>query len=303
MTLAITEYSPTEAALADLSNRFKGVVFNVSTTKGMEEARKARAEIRGYRTNLESKRKEIKAPALERCRLIDEEAKRITKALEELEDPIDAIIKAEEARKAAEKEARERAERERIAAIQNRIAEIGAAPMRAIGKTSDQIAEQIRTLSLVAIDETFAEFSDQAIATMGDALAKMQQALKAQKAQEVEADRLKAQREAFEAQQEQARRQQEENEAKLRAMREEIYRHSLDQEERERQQREASEAEERRRLEEAAAAEQALIKEGSKTTGLISQICDLLALMTYEQLEDVLCHVKTIQAQQLSTGD
>ena len=87
---SIAEYSPTAAGLADLAHRFKNVVFDVSTTKGDKEARAARLELVRLRTGLEAKRKELKAPALERSRLIDAEAKRITDAILLLEEPIDA---------------------------------------------------------------------------------------------------------------------------------------------------------------------------------------------------------------------
>ena len=73
----IVEYSSTAAALAELRSRY-AAPFDVATAKGMALAKEARAEVRGYRTALETLRKEIKAPALERCRLIDDEAKRIT---------------------------------------------------------------------------------------------------------------------------------------------------------------------------------------------------------------------------------
>src|SRR3990167_5126551 len=98
----IAEYSKTAAALADLANRYKSVVFDVATREGMLAAIKGRAEIRGYRVALEKTRVEIKAPALERARLIDTEAKRIKEALEALENPIDQAIKAEEGRKERE---------------------------------------------------------------------------------------------------------------------------------------------------------------------------------------------------------
>lgn len=108
----IAEYSETAAALADLRQKYEKVVFQVATKDGMQVAVKARAELRGYRVALEKKRVEIKAPALERTRLIDAEAKRITAELSALEDPIDSLIKQEEGRKE-----RERAERE--AALQD----------------------------------------------------------------------------------------------------------------------------------------------------------------------------------------
>ena len=100
---ALTEYNPTEAALADLRQRYADVAFDLTTTKGDKEARAARKELVTLRTSLEAKRKELKAPALERAKLIDTEAKRIEAAILELEEPIDAQIKADEARRERER--------------------------------------------------------------------------------------------------------------------------------------------------------------------------------------------------------
>jgi len=60
MNTQITEYSKTEAALSDLRTRYSGVVYEVSATKGMNDAKTARAELRNLRVDLEKKRKEIK---------------------------------------------------------------------------------------------------------------------------------------------------------------------------------------------------------------------------------------------------
>lgn len=70
-------------------------MWDVSTTKGDREARAARKELVTLRTSLEAKRKELKAPALERAKLIDTEAKRIEAEIRSLEDPIDALIVAD----------------------------------------------------------------------------------------------------------------------------------------------------------------------------------------------------------------
>ena len=112
----IAEYSHTEAALATLGERYRGVVYDVTQKPGMTDALLARREIREIRTALEKTRVEIKGPALKRCQQIDSEAKRITSALLALEDPIDAQIKKEETRKAEEAAVVQRAEAERIAA-------------------------------------------------------------------------------------------------------------------------------------------------------------------------------------------
>lgn len=128
---AIAEYTATEAALADLRAKYEAVVYDVTDAKTMKLAKEARAEIKGYRVALEKCRVEIKAPALERCRAIDADAKRITADLLALEEPIDAQIKAEETRKEREKAAAEEAERQRVAAINARFDAIKALPSRA----------------------------------------------------------------------------------------------------------------------------------------------------------------------------
>ena len=116
----IAEYNQTAIALAELRTRY-AKDYDVGTAPGMAEAKAARATVRGYRVALEKTRVEIKAPALERTRLIDAEAKRITAELLAIEEPIDVAIKAEEARKAEEKAAKERAEAERINVIKAKI--------------------------------------------------------------------------------------------------------------------------------------------------------------------------------------
>lgn len=194
MTTQIVEYSKTEAALADLAQRYKGVVFDVATTVGMTTARKGRAEIRGYRTALETLRVEIKAPALERCRLIDAEAKRITAELIALEEPIDALIKNEEQRREREKAEKERQERERVERIQAAIAKVGNDAASMAGKSSEQIAVAIETVSMFEVGEWAGEFKEQAQAAKDAARAKLDELHAAAVAHEEEQARIKAER-------------------------------------------------------------------------------------------------------------
>lgn len=230
MSTSIQEYSKTDAALADLAARFKGIVYDVTTGTGMAEAKVARAEIRGYRVDLEKVRVEIKAPALERCRQIDAEAKRITAALVELEQPIDALIKTEESRK--EREAMERAmvEQRRIDGIKASIESIRQIPANCVGKPSTKLAETLATLSRSLPPDGFAEFQAEAEAVIRASLAQVEAMLAGVQAQEAEAERIKADRAEI---------------VKLRA----------EQAERDRIGREAMEAEERASRERIAAAE------------------------------------------------
>ena len=224
-TTAITEYSATEAGLAELRERFVGAKFDCSTPDGMRAAKAARLELVKLRTGLEAMRKEIKAPALERCRLIDAEAQRITGELVALETPIDAQIKAEEQRKEDERRAREEAERERVQKIHARIATIANEVARAAGKPAAEVALRIEVLRVHELQPAnYDEFLPQAQATLADVL--------------VQLDALLAERRAFEAEQ-----------ARIAAEREELARLRAEQE--------ARLAAERKAAEEAAAAERA----------------------------------------------
>jgi hypothetical protein len=110
----LTEFSRVEAGLAALRAKHGNTVYEVSTTAGMDAAKAARAEIREPRFALEKVRKAAKAPLLAIGRRIDAEAVRITEAILAIEEPIDGQIKAEEARKVAEREAKRAAEVERL---------------------------------------------------------------------------------------------------------------------------------------------------------------------------------------------
>ena len=93
-TTAIAEYNLVEAGLEALRGRYSDIVFDLRSVKGNTEARQARKELVTLRTSLEAKRKELQAPLRDRAALINEEAKRITAAVLELERPIYEIGRA-----------------------------------------------------------------------------------------------------------------------------------------------------------------------------------------------------------------
>ncbi|OFW58415.1 MAG: hypothetical protein A2Y75_01520 [Candidatus Solincola sediminis] len=160
MGSSIQEYSKTEAALSILRGKYAGVVYDVASLDGMKTAKEARAELRGYRVELERVRKDIKAPALKRCTEIDTEAKRITRELSALEDPIDSAIKSEEGRVDREKRERklaeERASSERVERERASIDAIRSPLLWLIGKPSSDILAQIKKTQ--AIDTASPEY-------------------------------------------------------------------------------------------------------------------------------------------------
>lgn len=240
---AVAEYNPIAAGLAECRQRYAGVVYDLRTTKGNDDAHKARKELVTLRTSLESKRKELKAPLLAQAKLVDDEAKRITGELLALEEPIDAQIKADEARREAEKQAREEAERKRVAAIRERIAAIVAQPAKAARlRSSALLATAIDALHEQELaEDDFAEFLGEARAAQDAALASMGEMLATLREHEAEAARLKAEREALERAEREAAERRAEEERVAREQREaEVARLRAEREVFERQQAEAA---------------------------------------------------------------
>lgn len=195
---------------------------DVSTPAGMKVAVQHRAAFRLIRVEAEKARKLRKAPILEIGRLLDTRYKDLEAEIAPLEDRFDAAIKAEEQRKERERIAREQAEAERIARIQEGIRDIRGALIDVAGRSAEAIEEKI--LELVALEitkESCQEFVGEAEAAREGTLAKLREMHAAAVAQEAEAVRI----------------------AEERA---ELERRQAEQAERERAQREAAEAETRR---------------------------------------------------------
>ncbi|VDH07615.1 hypothetical protein [Bordetella trematum] len=223
----IKQYSPIEAGLAKLREQFAGVVFDVTTTKGLEDAKAARQAIRAPRYELEKARKALKAPALEYSKRIDSEAKRIEAELLALETPLDEAIKAEEARKEEIKAAKAREDLKRQQDIQERLDHIRDFATSAAGLSSAKIEAMRETLAEFQIStELYAHRAGEAMLLQEETLAKMDQLHSAALAQEQEAARLAAERAAMERQRQEqeaaAQRQREAEAAELARQRAEL---------------------------------------------------------------------------------
>lgn len=193
-TFEVVEYSPVEAGLEALRTKYSDLAFDLRSTKGNAEARAARKELVSLRTSLEAKRKELKTPLLARAALIDSEAKRITAEVIALEKPIDDQIKADEARRETERLAREQAEQARVARIQASIRAIAEAPLRAVGKSSADIEQEIDALEAFEVDSSYDVFRPGAQAAKDAALAQLRTTYGAALAHEEGVARLQAER-------------------------------------------------------------------------------------------------------------
>ena len=118
--LALSRFGSWRPQAAALVAKYKGVVFDCLTTKGMAEATAARAEVRAPRYAAQNVAKASKAELAGVSRAVGAEEQAIIDALADTEAHIDSQIKAAEERKAAERAERERIEAERVERHQDR---------------------------------------------------------------------------------------------------------------------------------------------------------------------------------------
>ena len=150
--------SATDAALAELREAYVDLTIDgVDDREGFDAVHSARMHVKGLRVAVDQTRKELKADALRYTQAIDGEARRLTAALREIEDPLQAV----ESEVAAErKRLKAQAEAEKLARLAQRIASLeklgamggGYTPALVMAWDEETFAE-----ALVKAEEAFAE--------------------------------------------------------------------------------------------------------------------------------------------------
>lgn len=203
--------------------KYDGVVWqHLETGKGMQAAVDARAELRTFRTGIVDKgHAAIKAPLLTIGRIADDRKKALGDRLKAAEKVVDDKIKAEEARKAAEKAEKERIERARVAAIRENIHGISMMPSTLVGKTAAQMREILGEMTNpVDCPDEFQELAEEAAIAYANATDAIGRLIADADAREAEQARLKAERERLAEEARiaaEARRQQQEEADKAKA--------------------------------------------------------------------------------------
>jgi hypothetical protein len=175
---AIQALQRVDVGIADLREQYLGKVYEVTTTVGMDEAKKARAAIRECRYQVPKIAKEAADRLNQLKKDIKGEAERITTALLEIEEPIDAQIKAEEELKEAERveKARLAAENQRI--LDDKIIRIAKLPITVVGRPSEEIRNFIETIESRELGVEFTgETRDRAEKAKAEALEEMREIL------------------------------------------------------------------------------------------------------------------------------
>ncbi len=189
---AVAQITATEVGIAKLGKKYQSAVFAVDKAAGMMDAKKARKEIRAPRYNIENIRKDAKAPVIALGRSIDSLAKDLTAELLLLETPIDAQIKAEEGRIAAAKQKLIDDENDRVQGIKDRIEKLfdGIQTVINSGKGSEYVGKCIAAYKDKPIDDSYAEFKDDAQRTWDSGLTQLENHLSTVTEMEYEAKRI-----------------------------------------------------------------------------------------------------------------
>lgn len=189
-TGVLVSYSVTDAAIAELAERFTGL--SCDTSEGYEQVRLAIAEVRGLRVAIEERRVELKADALAFGRKVDAEAKRITVALEAIENPLKKLKQVVDDEKERARVAAAEAKRLELEAQLNAAREAEEARLKAIRDAEDARLAKERA-ELEAERQRLEDARRK-----GDAEEAERQA-RVRAEQEAEAAKLKAERDALDA--------------------------------------------------------------------------------------------------------
>lgn len=161
--ITVQGYITTAQTVLALTEKYTGVVYEVTTKAGMEAAKESRRELVKLRTSLETTREGLKAPVIKLGKDIDAQAKAITAAILALEGPIDKQISTEEERKKTEREAAAKKEQERVQDLRSRITAITQMPLTVIGKPSEFMSEVLAKLDKIETGKAaWQEYEDQA---------------------------------------------------------------------------------------------------------------------------------------------
>lgn len=247
----ISELNVVNAGIAILAKSYGGVVYDVSTTKGLDDAKAARAAVRDVRYKVQNIAKETKKPLNDLKAQVDSAAEGIINQILAIEDPIDAQIKAEENRKEEAKKKREQEKAEAAAAIEAKFAPLRLEIAQTIGKTSAELESLKAEIEAIEIDlDSFGERAGEATLLRSATLGTLGQLIHAAKLGEEQAKQFAEQQAALARQQAELAEAQRKADEQAEALR-------LQQEATAKAEREAAEAQERHAAELRAAEEKA----------------------------------------------
>lgn len=150
-----------ETQLAKLVEASKSISA-ITNPDGYQQCHAARMSLKNERVDIQKTGKEARDDAVQFSKGVIAEENRLIAIIKPEEDRLTTIQDAWDARIEAEKQARIDAEIKRVKDIQDRIAAIRSCPSTCAASSSTVLANNIGALECMAIDESFAEFRQEA---------------------------------------------------------------------------------------------------------------------------------------------
>lgn len=180
-----------------------GVVFDLTRTRDNDAARALRKRLVSTRTAVEKRRTEgnraDRESVADRIARRDQLAATLTDIVRGLEEPIDAAIRADEARREREAEERRLAEEKRITELRQRVDDITGVAVRAVGMASAEIEAKLSLVGRIEIDDSYQEMQEAAHHAKANTILRLNELLTT--ARQQEAERAEAERNRVELEQ------------------------------------------------------------------------------------------------------
>lgn len=186
-----------EAKLKELAVKHADITV-IKNPAGREQAHAAMMTLANARVSITKAGKAARDDATKFSAAVIAEEKRLIAIIEPEESRLRTMRDDWDAEREREKQAKAEAEKNRITALQERIAEIRAAVLAAASSSSEMVSALMTTTASIVIDATFEEFQGQAQLAKDETLDKMREIHAAAVAREEEAARLAAEREELE---------------------------------------------------------------------------------------------------------
>jgi regulator of replication initiation timing len=193
---ALALFSPHEATMKALAEKYRDVAYDLSTTKGLKAAKDARLELReDGRYFIQRLRDKTKDDLNDCKKVVESEATRLIALVEPVENAVHQQITAHEEKLAAEKAERDRIEAERKQKHLDAIAVIASYVDKAQGLPVERVEAGIAYVQAIDVSaEVFEEFAARAAEQKQVTIERLQKMVAELKAA-AEADRLRLENE------------------------------------------------------------------------------------------------------------
>lgn len=154
----LAKFGRADQAIAKLKEAYSGMkIDGVGDKEGYKKVRKAWSEVRGYRTGIEKKKKDIKGTYIKIGKAIDGEEERLLELITPLEDELGKTWKAIDEELEAEEKRKEEAEQKRLNDRVTDLMTIGLRMNSGYYQLGDTITIDVATLRTMT-DENYSDF-------------------------------------------------------------------------------------------------------------------------------------------------